>query len=528
MKIKRWKIAIAIVIVGLFFTGTAHIGLSTSIQKTETVPHTTGTQSSFDPFMQGWTYRKQITIDHSKVTSDLTNFPVFISITDSDLHAKAQTNGNDILFMDDIGVAQQLNHEIESYDGSTGSLVAWVNMPSISSTVDIVLYMYYGNPNCDSQQHVEATWNSNFMAVWHLQSDPTQPTHDSTQNHNDGSAHGTMDASNVVNGKVGKCLVFDGADDYISVPDSPSLDPTDLTLVAWYQPKDENQISGDFLVKEGYDYWGNADGRIYGFWIHQEENYFGGEFETNTYQQQDLIGNQPMSVGIWSYLALTFHKATQEGIFYVNGSINGIMNPCDSSVLWYHNPWDFVMGANRFASGGSHVIDIFYHCDLDEIRILSTPLSSGWISTEYNNENAPSSFYSIGSEVPIQPPAKPQRPSGTINGKPGTEYTYTTVTTDPYSNTLYYTWSWGDGNVSGWYGPYGSGVVASASHVWATKGSYEIKVKAKDQRGLESNWSDPLSVTMPLIYDYHGPSFLDRLFERFPNAFPILRRLLGY
>jgi hypothetical protein len=52
-------------------------------------------------------------------------------------------------------------------------------------------------------------------------------------------------------------------------------------------------------------------------------------------------------------------------------------------------------------------------------------------------------------------------------------------------------------------GPYDSGATASASHTWTKKGSYGIKVKAKDSYGLESNWSQALSVTMPLSASYH-------------------------
>jgi len=52
-------------------------------------------------------------------------------------------------------------------------------------------------------------------------------------------------------------------------------------------------------------------------------------------------------------------------------------------------------------------------------------------------------------------------------------------------------WDWGDGSYSAWLGPFDSGEVISASHAWS-KGSYNIKVKAKDVLGAESNWSDPL------------------------------------
>ena len=67
-----------------------------------------------DPFTQGWTYRKQITIDNTKVDSDQTDFPVLISLdTDADLAAKAQSDGDDILFTDNLD--NKIPHEIELF-----------------------------------------------------------------------------------------------------------------------------------------------------------------------------------------------------------------------------------------------------------------------------------------------------------------------------------------------------------------------------------------------------------------------------
>jgi len=126
------------------------------------------------------------------------------------------------------------------------------------------------------------------------------------------------------------------------------------------------------------------------------------------------------------------------------------------------------------------------------------------------------------------PPAKPNTPSGQKNGKVGQEYSYTTSTTDPDGDKVYYLWDWGDGTNSGWLGPYNSGDIISATHKWSVKGSYSTKVKAKDIYGKESVWSDPLPITMPYIYKPPLLRFLELLFQRFPNAFPILRQLLGY
>jgi hypothetical protein len=96
------------------------------------------------------------------------------------------------------------------------------------------------------------------------------------------------------------------------------------------------------------------------------------------------------------------------------------------------------------------------------------------------------------------PPNKPVKPTGLIRGKVGTTYTYSTSTTDPDGDQVYYNWSWGDGTYSGWLGPFASGATVNGSHAWSTKNTYIIKVKAKDSFGLESVWSDSLSVTMPV------------------------------
>jgi len=95
------------------------------------------------------------------------------------------------------------------------------------------------------------------------------------------------------------------------------------------------------------------------------------------------------------------------------------------------------------------------------------------------------------------PPNKPNKPVGPKNGKPGISYTYTSNATDPDLDQIFYMFDWDDGTDSGWIGPYPSGENVEASHVWNTRGSYSIKVKAKDEYDVESVWSDPLPISMP-------------------------------
>jgi hypothetical protein len=96
-----------------------------------------------------------------------------------------------------------------------------------------------------------------------------------------------------------------------------------------------------------------------------------------------------------------------------------------------------------------------------------------------------------------QGPERPSRPSGPSSGDFGVEYTYTSSTTDPDGDGLYYWFNWGDNTNSGWLGPFDSGDEVSSSHIWEARGNYGIKVKAKDESGAQSEWSDTLPVSMP-------------------------------
>ena len=95
---------------------------------------------------------------------------------------------------------------------------------------------------------------------------------------------------------------------------------------------------------------------------------------------------------------------------------------------------------------------------------------------------------------------------------------------------MYYFIDWGDTTNSSWIGPYASGVNIIKSHTWSKQATYTLRAKAKDIYDGESDWAQ-LQVTMPKGTTYIPSLFLkliERLMERFPHAFPILRQLLGY
>ena len=175
--------------------------------------------------------------------------------------------------------------------------------------------------------------------------------------------------------------------------------------------------------------------------------------------------------------------------FKISGSLG---NP---SELWY-------------SPDAGYLVKI--HEVIDEWSGVTATLDMPLKATTFNNDN--------------HRPDKPSKPTGPLKGATGVEHTYNATATDPDGDEIYYKFYWGDGTFSSWVGPYPSGNEGSASHKWTKQGSYEIKVKVKDEHDVQSEWSDPLSVTMPRNRAITSP-FL-KFLQNYPNLFPILRLLL--
>lgn len=95
---------------------------------------------------------------------------------------------------------------------------------------------------------------------------------------------------------------------------------------------------------------------------------------------------------------------------------------------------------------------------------------------------------------PSNPPETPVQPDGPTEGLTYSEYSFSTSTTDPESDQIYYKWDWGD-EIGNWDGPFDSGETVEASHYWIEEGTYEIRVKARDSNGsIDSSWSNPLEI----------------------------------
>jgi len=92
-------------------------------------------------------------------------------------------------------------------------------------------------------------------------------------------------------------------------------------------------------------------------------------------------------------------------------------------------------------------------------------------------------------------PNMPLMPSGLTSGYTGTSYSYTTSTTDFENHQIKYYVDWDDGTGE-WTDFVDSGETVSLFHIWNTPGTYNVRVKAQDERGMESDWSQAKTVTI--------------------------------
>ncbi len=91
-------------------------------------------------------------------------------------------------------------------------------------------------------------------------------------------------------------------------------------------------------------------------------------------------------------------------------------------------------------------------------------------------------------------PQTPTKPQGSKNGIVGQTYYFSSLAIEPDYEELSLKWDWGDGNFSEWGESVTSKSPVVESYSWEIPGDYDIRVKAIDNSGLESSWSDPLKI----------------------------------
>jgi hypothetical protein len=381
---------------------------------------TSSTFASGDSWLSGWANRVKITVDHTKISAPLSNFPVLVHLSTS-----SGINSADIsLVFDVLGVdanrkkiavtasdgLTQLHVEVAEWDSANKQAYLWVKVPSISNTVDTDLYLYYDNAHIDNTTMVGDTgstpatnvWDSNFKLVQHLEEsgNGTQGEFkDSSINQHNGTGGGGAATKTPVQmaSKDGDGQRFDGNDDYIQIPDNDDFSiPTThgLTISCWIRPdvldfpKAEpsgTPAQGSYVHLLGKSQYGSQNQEEWTFRIYNKT----GSDRPNqiSFYVFNLAGGwgagadatgDTLTAGQWIHLVGV--ADANNVYFYENGVLRETVSLAGYTLA--NGTANVRIG---HCEDGSH--PSYFLGAMDEVRVSNVARSGAWIQASYASEN---------------------------------------------------------------------------------------------------------------------------------------------
>ena len=341
------------------------------------------------PKPEDFQYQKAIIINHTKVSgsNNLISFPVLISGYDKDLHNDVQPDGDDIAFWN--GTAW-LDHEIELFDqnsnGTHAQLVVWICIPKLFHDKDTIIYMLYGNSTLCSQENPSGVWDSTYVGVWHLL-ESNGDAIDSTIYGEHGIVSGAVNQGFA--GKINSAYNF-GTDGTVNVgdPSNGHLDfdgNTDFSISFWLNIDTTTSAKqrplykgGSSLSDGGYSFETSTSGDSVSFYICDETNRVGSYSAPITYDQWTYITGVVDRTN--DYLYIYKDNSIITGGISISSVAGSLRNDIELQFPWASSDLDGLM---------------------DEVRISNICRSADWITTEYNSQFNPESFFSIGPETKV-------------------------------------------------------------------------------------------------------------------------------
>ncbi|HEY8562442.1 MAG TPA: LamG-like jellyroll fold domain-containing protein [Pyrinomonadaceae bacterium] len=181
--------------------------------------------------------------------------------------------------------------------------------------------------------------------------------------------HGALqNGATYSNGKVGQVFNFPTLSDFVSVPDSPSLRPTNLTLEGWFNFS--AAPSGVQVLASKNAPVGNS------FVIYYDNGFLRGQTGngSGTFSFPVSVAFAP-TVGQWYHIAYTWQSGGNE-VLYVDGAAVDA-NSADLAPVYSNNP--FTVGA-----GGG----FSFQGRADEISLYSRALTAAEISSLHNADSS--------------------------------------------------------------------------------------------------------------------------------------------
>lgn len=348
---------------------------------------------------------QEVTIDSSQVSADLTDFPIYIDLSDlakagADIFDTCRSDGGDIRVTKSDGTTE-LPREIVTIDTGAGTGEMHVKFDgTLSSSSDTTIRIWYNGtdtePSASATYGSENVW-SDYTIVLHMQEDPNSDASnailDSTSNAHHGTTSGTMTSADQIAGALsGNGLDFDGSNDNIVVADSAAIGSVvDSYTNPWtcqHWAKTSNIASSIFTAFAKSPGNGGINGGLSAGRISLHIR--------NGPSTEDRIRGDVNAAGvdIWqmNHFVNTTSTSAADFKMYQNASLSSITVVEDNLTTQSISNGNSVeiIGSPRFG---------YSLQSADEFRLRNGELSSSWITTEYNNQSDSGTFYSTGDEV---------------------------------------------------------------------------------------------------------------------------------
>jgi choloylglycine hydrolase len=201
-----------------------------------------------------------------------------------------------------------------------------------------------------------------------------------------------------------------------------------------------------------------------------------GDFQvcTNFYQSNPDLGGYPC----WRYdtAVSMMENMTEFSVDYFKSILNAT-----HQELYYQSQYSGVYDLNSGI--------VYLHHFYDYENMIEFNLEDEFLKGEQ-------SYYypSLFEPIDNQAPNKPNPPIGSTNCVIDKKYVYkfdSAIDPDNDEDEIYYKFDWGDGKYSNWLTKewFDNEYIG---HIWEKSGNYNIRIKARDIYGKESDWSDSL------------------------------------
>lgn len=344
-----------------------------------------------------WLYRVPITVDNTKVTADQTDFIVYVDLANlpTEFHTNVKAAGADVRVTKSDGTTE-LAREIDYNESTDTGELHFKATGTLSSTVDTTFYIYYGNsgasePAEDATYGSENTW-TRYQARYSMKDLTTSTIRDSTANDNDGTKRAANEPVSAT-GKLGTGQDFDGTNDYITGGSGASVDNMLIgagTFSAWINV-DAIGSNGRIVQKRDGS---NNNGWL--FFVDATNSLGGITVAGGSVDAQSRGADNAITLDTWQLVHFRFTNSAPREIELF---VNGVEISYDIHTGGTTTPGGDAAGTLYIGNDSTGTPD--FDGTIDELRLETTALDTSWMVTQYNNQNSPSTFYTVGSEQKV-------------------------------------------------------------------------------------------------------------------------------